>query len=217
MSCKLGMVQEKKKAMIERYNSESYVSIYDNRYRTLQYIKFSHLLSKITNTNGLLLDYGAGTGLFLDFFLENMLAGSTKISYLPKLLPLIIGLDISIEMLRKFKEKLNKIPHSIQKNVQLICADGEHLPFRSAQFRNTICATALQNLPSPEVGLIEIKRILQKGGYLMLSYLKKSISESALINMLTKNFSEIHSIPVNEDVEESGRNPVEDYLFIAQI
>ena len=61
---------KKKRKMKERYDTKSYINTYDQRYQDLQFGKAGLLLPKMQKIEGMLLDFGAGTGLLWDFLQE---------------------------------------------------------------------------------------------------------------------------------------------------
>ncbi len=94
-------------------------------------------------------------------------------------------------MLNIFKNKLNlanNFPKMHNKDVHLICCDGEHLPFRSNHFKYIYAITSLQNLPNVDLGLKEINRVKKKGGIIAISYLRKKISKDLLEKNLKNSF-----------------------------
>lgn len=89
-----------------------------------------------------IIDIGCGTGLILR-----------------KLPQCSIGLDINpwaIEMARKHAP-----------NSELVIADAENIPFRSSSFYTVVCTEMLEHVPSPELALNEIYRILISEGRLI--------------------------------------------------
>jgi len=179
--------KKKKKEIIDSYNSESYNEIYDRRYKSIQFEKFEPFYNSVNDDPSIILDYGCGTGLLWDFYdskyqINNQ---SEKIRF--------ISIDISKGMLNIFKNKLNlanNFPKMHNKDVNLVCCDGEHLPFRSNHFKYIYAITSLQNLPNVDLGLKEINRVKKKGGIIAISYLRKKISKDLLEKKLKNSFEE---------------------------
>jgi ubiquinone/menaquinone biosynthesis C-methylase UbiE len=177
--------KKKKKEIIDSYNSDSYNEIYDRRYKSIQFEKFEPFYDSANEDPLILLDYGCGTGLLWNFYdskyqINNQ---SDKIRF--------ISIDISKGMLNLFKNKLylaNNFPKMHYKDVHLVCCDGEHLPFRSNNFKYIYAITSLQNLPDVDLGLKEINRVKKKGGIIAISYLQKKISKDLLEKKLKNSF-----------------------------
>ncbi len=93
-----------------------------------------------------LLEVGVGTGLALHHY-----PSTTAIT----------GLDISMEMLDKAKERVAalKLP-----NVTLVCGDAERLPFDDASFDCVTLPYVLSVTPNPLALLAELRRVCTPGG-----------------------------------------------------
>ena len=197
------MNEQKKKGIIESYNSESYNEIYDRRYKAIQFEKFEPFWQPLDEDPIMLMDYGCGTGLLLDFFnlkIQNK-EQSQKIRF--------ISIDISKGMLNIFKDKFNftkNLPKPHIKDVQLVCCDGEHLPFRSNHFKYIYAFTSLQNLPNLDLGLKEINRVKKESAIIAISYLRKKISKELLITKLKKSYRGLQ-------IELQQTHSTEDWVF----
>jgi len=98
----------------------------------------------------IILDLGCGIGRMLYF--------------LAPLCKLVIGLDVSVELLAKASKLL-----SFHKNVSLVLGDGENLyPFRDQTFDLVYSFSCFQHLPKKVMinYLREIYRVLKRTGYL---------------------------------------------------
>ncbi len=97
-----------------------------------------------------IIDIASGTG---DFSIEAM-------KFKPSL---IVGVDVSLNMLKIFRQKAlaKKI-----KNLNLLCAEAENLPFKDETFDVCLVAFGVRNFSDLEIGLSEIYRILKRGGKL---------------------------------------------------
>ncbi len=120
---------------------------YDRRYSLLQRAKYRRLLPHLPR-EGRVLDVGCGTGLLLK---ELGRRG--------------VGLDLSAGMLRLARRRNPGIP--------LVRADAEHLPFKEGVFRAVLSVTVLQNLPHPRRALREMARVVEEGGKVVVSTLRK--------------------------------------------
>ena len=142
-------------------------------------------MEKITNNSqkitvhDIILDYGCGTGLFWEYLKNKEILVDWRGKFL--------GIDISVEMLKAFREKhlisYFKYPQisnlkegdkegdkegencnheELTENINLLCCDGENLPFREKLMDFIYAFTSLQNLDNIEQGLKEIFKIKKK-------------------------------------------------------
>jgi ubiquinone/menaquinone biosynthesis C-methylase UbiE len=117
---------------------------YDERHRnqTVGYMQEFEKRFIRNHAFGKTLDIGCGTGRSL-LFLENA-----------------IGCDPSLEMLKIAREKTN---------FQLTAAEAEELPFKDSSFDSVICIFTVLNLCDYEQAIIEMNRVLKKGGTAVIS------------------------------------------------
>jgi ubiquinone/menaquinone biosynthesis C-methylase UbiE len=102
----------------------------------------------------LILDVGVGTGRFPKAMLaDNRFDGQ------------VWGLDISVGMLRRARERLA----SFGERCTLIWENADALPFPDETFDAVVCLEALEFTPSPERTLDELLRVLRPGGVLLLT------------------------------------------------
>ena len=85
--------------------------------------------------------------------------GEASLMTLPIVGPLglVIGADISPEMLIAARDRLN------EPSFWPVAADGQALPFRDRSFDAVICQLGLQFFPDPARGLSEFRRVLRVG------------------------------------------------------
>ncbi len=76
---------------------------------------------------------------------------------------LIVGVDVSLNMLRIFRQKFLKRK---AKNFNILCAEAENLPFKNETFDVCLVAFGVRNFSDLEKGLSEIYRILKLSGKL---------------------------------------------------
>ena len=95
------------------------------------------------------LDYGTGTGILL--------------KDLKKRYNTVCGFDISHDMLKKIPKDL------LIKTGEIVVSDGEALPYKLNSFNAVVCKGVLHHLSDIPLALKEIKRVLNKGGVLILS------------------------------------------------
>ena len=117
------------------------------------------------------LDLCCGTG---DLSLEMLRQGAHH----------IVSSDFSHPMLRL---NLNKLRHrGGTPNISVVEADALTLPFPANTFDAVAIAFGLRNLESPESGLAEMRRVLKRGGRLVV--LEFSKPTNALFNRLFQNY-----------------------------
>ena len=144
----------KKLSAMKHYDAVA--KIYDLQYGQEQMMKMKFALKNLhLKPKSLVLDVGCGTGLLFDYL-------SSKVGFL-------VGIDISKNILREAKRKLDS-----KNNVFLIQADADYLPFRNGIFDVVFAITLLQNMPSPSITLKEMRRVARSGALILVTGLKKS-------------------------------------------
>ncbi len=98
-----------------------------------------------------ILDVGSGAGQIVRHLLKYADADAT-----------ITGLDISLEMLRRARTRLES------DRPRFLSADLSHLPFADAAFDCITCGYVLEHLPDARHGLEELARVLAPGGRMLL-------------------------------------------------
>ncbi len=78
----------------------------------------------------------------------------------------VVGIDISDEMLRVGREKLERM--GLADRITLRRGDAERLPFSDAQFDAVLVAFGVRNFEDLERGLQEIRRVLKPNGTLVV-------------------------------------------------
>ena len=117
------------------------------------------------------LDLCCGTG---DLSLEMLRQGAQR----------IVSSDFSHPMLRL---NLDKLRHrSIASQISLVEADALTLPFPANTFDGIAIAFGLRNLESPESGLAEMRRVLKRGGRVVV--LEFSKPTNALFDRLFQKY-----------------------------
>lgn len=95
--------------------------------------------------NSRILEIGAGTGANFGFYPETKSA---------------VASEISIKMLERARRKTTKI--------ELVQADAERLPFAANSFDAAFATLVLCSVPKPENAFAELKRVVRKGGRIVL-------------------------------------------------
>ncbi|GIV57373.1 MAG: bifunctional demethylmenaquinone methyltransferase/2-methoxy-6-polyprenyl-1,4-benzoquinol methylase UbiE [Bacteroidetes bacterium] len=78
----------------------------------------------------------------------------------------VVGVDISEEMLRVGREKIERL--GLTDRITLRRGDAERLPFSDAQFDAVLVAFGVRNFENLEQGLRQIARVLRPGGVLVV-------------------------------------------------
>ena len=127
------------KKIIEYYNTLA--REYDNIYRDTKYMRSVEykVLKDEVKKDYLILDVGCGTGEHLVYLRDYN----------------ILGLDISIEMAKRAKDKSGKF---------VVVGDIQHLPFKSRSFNCVISFFGALNHVQINRALKEIRRVPVKGG-----------------------------------------------------
>ncbi|MFX1521748.1 MAG: class I SAM-dependent methyltransferase [Promethearchaeota archaeon] len=94
------------------------------------------------------LDVGCGTGRCAIFFSESGLE--------------MVGTDLSLQMLKKAKEKAKS--KNVHKNCEWVLVDAENLPFFKI-FDFTTSFGTLHHLPTPQKAIEEISRVTKRMGH----------------------------------------------------
>lgn len=113
--------------------------------------RFKNVGDLITPIKGEILDVGCSDGTFTEVIYSR--AKPTR----------IVGVDIiksSIDYAqRKFKDN---------KTIEFRVADAQKLPFANKHFQAVFCLEALEHIPDAKKAILEMKRVLKPGGYLIL-------------------------------------------------
>jgi len=78
----------------------------------------------------------------------------------------VVGVDISEEMLRRGREKIERL--GLSDRIVLQRGDAEKLPFSDNQFHAAMVAFGVRNFQDLDKGLAEIRRVLRPGGVLVV-------------------------------------------------
>jgi ubiquinone/menaquinone biosynthesis C-methylase UbiE len=148
--------------MKQRYDLTA--RMYDARYEEEQEAKYQAALAGV-KLEGLVLDMGCGTGLFF-----NHISSKAKT---------VIGVDISKSSMLLAVERAK-----ILRNVNVVQADADHLPFKNDVFDEIFAFTLLQNLPKPSETLTELCRTARTGAAITVTGLKKAFSIATLKQLL---------------------------------
>jgi ubiquinone/menaquinone biosynthesis C-methylase UbiE len=146
-----------RKLELRRHYDET-AGFYDRRYEGIQCAKYRTVMKNLPDGKKHILDLGCGTGIFLNEL-------STRAKF-------VVGVDASLEMLKVAKGRA--------KEVALVQADADALPFAGRSFDAVVSVTLLQNMPDPAVTVGEIARVLRPSGVAVLTVLKRKYSREEL-------------------------------------
>jgi len=181
---------KKKRKVIKEYDESA--TLYDARFSSEQTRKYEAALKSVRfNQNHVVLDAGCGTGLLME--------------RIAKLAHFIVGIDFSRQMVKLSKYKLRN-----SNNVELICADVDHLPFRNLIFDQVFAVTLLQNVPDPIRSLQEINRVIKTDGSLIITGLKKNFTRENFTKMMKK--VELETVVLIDREEE-----IKDYIGVYKL
>jgi ubiquinone/menaquinone biosynthesis C-methylase UbiE len=153
-----------KRTTMKRYDLTA--EMYEMRYAEEQAAKYKAAIESLNiNPDSKVLDVGCGTGL-----LFSKVAAEAQT---------VVGVDISSELLRQARERARKF-----RNVHLVQADADHMPFISNNFNVVFAFTVLQNMPKPLETLREIKRNTTRDASVVVTGLKKIFSLKAFQALL---------------------------------
>jgi ubiquinone/menaquinone biosynthesis C-methylase UbiE len=173
-----------KRSLMESYNLSA--SVYDQLYGEEQEAKYAEGLRMAPPVNGsIVLDAGCGSGLLLE-----KLSGLTGLA---------VGIDFSEKMIKIARSKIKL------ENVAFVIGDIENMPFKNDTFNTVFMFTVINNTPKPLQALSEAWRILKGGGYLVVSFLKKTFTEDEAEMLLNASRFEV----INHSCEKTN-----DYVYI---
>jgi ubiquinone/menaquinone biosynthesis C-methylase UbiE len=169
-----------KRRVMQRYDLTA--EMYEERYAEEQKAKYKAALESVEVTGSMVLDVGCGSGLFF-----SEVTPQSKI---------VVGLDISRKLLLKAKAQADG-----SKNVLVLQADADHLPFKDGSFDVVFAFTVLQNMPKPIATLKEFKRATKLGGRVVITGLKKAFSIHAFMDTLEGSSMKMISFVDNKELK----------------
>lgn len=150
--------------------------------------RFAEVLRLVKPVNGAVLDIGCHSGTFTEKILKKV--GSKN----------IFGVDISRSAIDLIKKR---IPYG-----KFQVANAEKLPFAASYFEAVYCLEMLEHVDDPEAVLLEIKRVLKKGGYALILV----PTESKLFKFVWFFWTLYYPMWKHAHVQSFDQNKLENYL-----
>ena len=120
-------------------------------------LELSDILELVSSpSSSMILEIGIGTGRIL-------LPLSEKGSVL-------IGVDADPRMVKSVRERIHGASEFSSRDVQLLVAEGEHLPFRPGLFDVVVCIRVLRYFERPWKAVAQMSEVLRPGGRLVLEF-----------------------------------------------
>lgn len=119
--------------------------------RFWHYQRFAEVGEVVEKPSGEILDIGSADGTFTKVIADKSQARS------------VIGIDILESSVAYAKKRFAK-----SDNLKFLVADAVKLPFGDNRFEAVFCLEALEHIIDPHKAILEIKRVLKKGGYLVI-------------------------------------------------
>ena len=178
-----------------------YSSVYDALFKRFFYPRIKHAITYMDIQPGdRILDVGVGTGLSLSVF--------------PRYCK-VIGIDLSTEMLRKAKEKIEE---NRLDNIKVMGMDAMSVGFRDDTFDKVFISHVVSVVPDPYKVMQEVKRVCRKGGQVVVVNHFKSKNKlvetvEKIINPVCKKIGWRSDLCLNEFIDRSGLNVKEKYML----
>jgi SAM-dependent methyltransferase len=159
---------------------------YNPGYSRLYQKHWNQVLCRVGDlpAGSLVIDFGCGTGILIRELLERGYQ--------------VVGLDLSLEMLKAHKEVI----------AFLVCGDGCCLPLADAKFDAVFCRGSIHHVPDLKRAFEEIVRVLKPGGYLIFS----EPSNDSLINRLGRRLMYRHNDEFHIEDEGFRRRDIQKIL-----
>jgi ubiquinone/menaquinone biosynthesis C-methylase UbiE len=173
-----------KRKIIRHY--DELASIYDSLYKGEQELKIEHILRHVAFQNSdLALDAGCGTGLLFEYIHRHSCC--------------LVGVDLSTGLLRV---ALTRTKQSEVKNVSLVRADVDYLPFRERVFDKVFALTLFQDVSDPEAVLTEFLETAKDDSMFIVTGLKKTFSKKSLGQVLAESNLKFRLLETSEQVKD---------------
>jgi len=173
---------EHKKRTLAGYEAGS--GTYDMLYGEEQEKKYERCSRYLRGVAGkLVLDCGCGTGTLLRRFFGQH--------------GFFVGVDYSRAMLKLAQKRVGPA-----RDVALVCADADSLPFKSATFDRVVSFTMLGNMPEMERTLRELGRVARDSAQIVLSFAKKNVEADQVLRLMKVTSVRPRDLVDDEDLKD---------------
>jgi len=173
---------DRKRQVMRHYDRTA--KFYDTQYYEEQEAKIRAAIANLTlNEDNIVLDAGCGTGLLFAHIVD-------KSSF-------VVGVDISRGVLREAVKKAKTY-----RNIALVLADADNLPFSNQTFQVVFAITLLQNTPSLRATLNEMKRVSKSNADFVVTWLRKAFTEEEFLKMLRQAKLKVINVKLDEQTRE---------------
>jgi len=173
--------EQKKRALV---GYEAGIGTYDRLYGEEQEKKYKRCSRYLDGVSGnVVLDCGCGTGALL-----TRLSGQGGF---------FVGVDYSGAMLKLARKRAG-----LAENVDLICADADNLPFKSASLDRVVSFTMLGNMPEIGRTLREFGRVARDSAQILLSFAKKNIKADEVLRCMENASVRLREFIDDEDLKD---------------
>lgn len=178
-----------------------YSNVYDVLFKRFFFPRIKHAITYMDiKTGDRILDVGIGTGLSLSVFPRNCK---------------VVGIDLSTEMLRKAKEKIER---NGLKNIKVLSMDAMNVGFRDNSFDKVFISHVVSVVPDPYQVMSEVRRVCKKGGQVVIINHFKSRNKlvetmEKIINPVCKKIGWRSDLCLNEFIDRSGLNIKRQYTL----
>ncbi len=169
-----------------------YSNVYDVLFKRFFYPRIKHAITYMDIRPGdRILDVGVGTGLSFSVFPRHCK---------------VVGIDLSTEMLKKAREKIEK---NGLNNIKLLGMDAMSIGFKDDSFDKVFISHVVSVVPDPYRVMSEVKRVCRKGGQVVIVNHFKSrnkLVETAekIINPVCKKIGWRSDLCLNEFIDRAG-------------
>ncbi len=108
-----------------------------------------------------------------------------------------VGVDYSRAMLKLAWERVR-----LADNVDLVCADADSLPFKSAAFDQVISFTMLGNMPEMGRTLCEFMRVARDSAQIVLSLGKKNVKADDVLRFIERASIRLKEFVDDDDIKD---------------
>jgi ubiquinone/menaquinone biosynthesis C-methylase UbiE len=162
---------------------ELQAEIYNVQYMDEQKAKIEEILKFMKlEQRDCVLDLGCGTGFLFNHISEKV--------------ELLLGLDISQKALKMAKRRIKYL-----RNVHLVRADADNMPFPNNIFDKVFAITVLQNILEPKKTIEEIKRKSKPHSMFAVTGLKKKFTQKNFVSLLESAKLKIISLNTSQQLK----------------